>query len=173
MQFDAGIHFNKIVCPSIDDYFAAEDALTVAATSSNGLEEARYRALRLGAAAAIFLHHFSDVIASRPPENLPDFHGDVGKVRAWLTNFGTTEVTILRDTADALKHAVLDPNRPRDVQHSGLVLTTARGYGLGRYGEGKYGGVDEVWILANSGMRPLTAVLRSVRQAWCDALKTI
>lgn len=170
MQFDAGIHFSEIVCPAIDDYLAAEEALTIAVKSGNGLEEARYKALRLGAAAAIFLHHFSDVIANRPPEHLPDFQGDVGKVRGWLATFGTNDVGILRDTADALKHAVLNPDRPRDVQHSGLVLTTQRGYGLGRYGEGKYGGVDEVWILANSGMRPLTAVLKSVRKAWRNAL---
>ena len=170
MQFEAGVHFNEIVSPAIDEYLAAEDALTAAAVSGDGLDAAKYKALRLGAAAAIFLHHFSDVIAHRPPENLPDFEGDVGKVRAWIAGYGTNEVGILRDTADALKHAVLDPNRQRDVQHSGLVLTTQRGYGMGRFGEGKYGGVDEVWILANSGMRPLTAVLRSVRNAWLAAL---
>lgn len=170
MQFEASIHFHEVVCPAIDEYFAAEDALTAAAVSGDGLDAAKYKALRLGAAAAIFLHHFSDVIAHRPPGNLPDFEGDVGGVRAWLAGYGTNEVGILRDTADALKHAVLDPNRQRDVQHSGLVLTTQRGYGMGRFGEGKYGGVDEVWILANSGMRPLTAVLRSVRDAWHAAL---
>lgn len=170
MQFEAGTHFNEIVRPAIDEYLAAEKALTAAALSGVGLEAAKYKALRLGAAAAIFLHHFSDVIAHRPPDNLPDFEGDVGKVRAWLAGYGTSEVGILRDTADALKHAVLHPNRQRDVQHSGLVLTTQRGYGMGRFGEGKYGGTDEVWILANSGMRPLTAVLNSVRDAWLAAL---
>lgn len=170
MQFEAGIHFYEIVCPAIDDYLAAEDALTTAALSDNGLEQAKYKALRLGASAAISLHHFSDVVANRPPENVPDFQGDVGKVRTWLADFGTADVPILRDTADALKHAVLNPDRARDVQHAGLVLTTQRGYGMGRFGEGKYGGADEVWILASSGMRALTAVLRSVRDAWLNAL---
>jgi hypothetical protein len=170
MQLEAGIHFNEIVCPAIDEYLAAEEALTAAAVSGDGLDAAKFRALRLGAAAAISLHHFSDVIAHRPPENLPDFGGDVGRVRAWLAGYGTNEVGILRDTADALKHAILDPNRQRDVQHSGLVLTTQRGFGMGNCGEGKYGGVDEVWILASSGMRPLTAVLKSVRAAWLAAL---
>lgn len=170
MQFEAGIHFNEIIYPAIDDYLAAEDALTAATVSGEGLEAAKYKALRLGAAAAISLHHFSDVLAHRPPENLPDFEGDVGIVRTWLAGFGTNEIGILRDTADALKHAVLDPNRQRDVQHSGLVLTTQRGYGMGHFGEGKFSGVEEVWILANSGMRPLTAVLKSVRDAWLAAL---
>ena len=72
MQFEAGVHFNEIVSPAIDEYLAAEDALTAAAVSGDGLDAAKYKALRLGAAAAIFLHHFSDVIAHRPPENLPD-----------------------------------------------------------------------------------------------------
>ena len=170
MQFDAGIHFNQIVCPAIDDYLAAENALTVAAKSGEGLEQAKYKALRLGAAAAIFLHHFSDVIASRPTENVPDFKGDIGEVRAWLTTMGTDDVALLRDTADALKHAVLDPKRARDVQHSGLVLATQRAYGLGRFGEGKFGGTEQVWILANSGTRPLSIVLKSVRDAWLKAL---
>jgi hypothetical protein len=172
MQFEAGIHFTEIVCPTISDYLEAEGKLTIAVKKENDseLESAKFNALRLGAAAAIFLHHFSDVVANRPPENVPDFKGDVGKVRTWIATFGTGDVPILRDTADALKHSVLNPDRSRMVQHSGLVLTTHRGYGLGRFGEGKFGGVDEVWILSTSGMRPLTAVLKSVQHAWVKAL---
>lgn len=170
MQFDASIHFSKIVCPAIDDYLAAEDALTSAAQSGDGLSEARYKVLRLGASAAILLHQFSDVIAHRSPENIPNFNGDVSKVREWLAGRGATDVGILHDTADALKHAVLKPNRERDVPHSGLVMTVTRGYGEAGYGEGKWGGVEEVWILANSGKRPLTSILRSIRGAWLAAL---
>jgi hypothetical protein len=59
---------------------------------------------------------------------------------------------------------------PREVEEAGQVLIARRGYGRGAFGEGKFGGVDEVWILARSGQRPLTEVLTFVRDVWAKAL---
>ncbi|MNY59188.1 hypothetical protein D3C86_1956060 [compost metagenome] len=46
------------------------------------------------------------------------------------------------------------------------MLVVSRGYGVGRYGEGKFGGAEQVWLLARSGERPLTSVLREVSAVW-------
>ena len=171
MQLDSIIHFNEIVLPAINEYDQAEEALSRAACNKTPeLVSARYTALRHGASAAIFLHHFADIVAHRPPGNIPDFEGDVGKVRQWLKQYGADDVNLLRDVADALKHAVLNPDRPRDVPKAEAVIAIGRAYGAGRYGEGKFGGTDEVWIFANSGQRALSAILWSVRDAWTRAL---
>lgn len=43
---------------------------------------------------------------------------------------------------------------------------TSRAYGEGRFGEGKYGGTEQVYVLAKSGKRALTSVLQNVIDAW-------
>jgi hypothetical protein len=90
----------------------------------------------------------------------------VREVREWIVTKGADDLALLGDVADALKHAVLTQWLPREVEEAGQVLAAGRGYGTGRYGEGKYGGVDEVWILGRSGTRSLSAVLQSVRTVW-------
>ena len=178
MQIDAREHFKEIVVPAIAAYQQAETELTrtiIEKDSDEAQQKARYAALRLGGAAAIYLHHFSDIVATRPIPNLPNFERNVGSVRKWLTDeslqqSGASDVTLLADIADALKHAVLTYKLPREVEEAGQVLSISRGYGTGRFGEGKYGGIDEVWVLAKSGKRSLSSVLGSVRAAWEHAL---
>jgi hypothetical protein len=97
---------------------------------------------------------------------MPDFHESTADVRRWLAGLGAKDLSLLGDVADALKHAVLTQRLPREVEEAGQVLATGRGYGSGRYGEGKFGGLDEVWILGRSGPRALSAVIGSVRAAW-------
>jgi hypothetical protein len=178
MQIDARVHFYAIVVPAIEAYKQAETELMRAIVDKHDEDaqtKARYSALRQGGAAAIFLHHFSDIVARRPPENLPNFEGNVASVRKWLSELssqehGTNNVALLGDIADALKHAVLTYRLPREVEEAGQVLAVARRYGTGRYGEGKFSGVDEVWVLSRSGKRPLRSILSSVRAVWERAL---
>lgn len=168
MQLDVREHFREIVEPAIADYEQAEADLTRTAQTGDetALRRTSLRALRLGGSAALLLHHFADIVARRPAVGFPDFHERVDDVRDWMINNGARDLVLLGDVADALKHAVLTRRLPREVEEVGQVLTAGRGYGNGRYGEGKFGGVDEVWILARSGPRPLRSVLQSVRTAW-------
>jgi hypothetical protein len=179
MQIDARDHFEAIVVPSIEAYEEAEASLSRAINEDTPYLEkelARYSALRLGGAAALYLHHFADIVANRGLPPLPEFNGNVRAALEHLaqtsrTNFGTSDVELLGDIADATKHSVLTRRLPREVEEAGQVLTIARGFGDGPYGEGKYGGVDEVWVLARSGRRPLSKILRSVQEAWVAAMQ--
>ncbi len=168
MQLDAREHFKEIVGQAISEYEQAEAELSVASRAADvrRTQMARFRALRLGGSAAIFLHHFADIVAKRPPPGLPDFEGSVVRVRELLQAEGAKDLTILGDAADALKHAILTHRLPREVEEAGQVVAVGREYGVGRYGEGKFGGADHVWLLARSGQRPLTAVLRDVSAVW-------
>lgn len=181
MHFGADEHFYEIILPAIQEYHSAEVTLT---TLINGradpamCEKARYTALRLGGAAAIYLHHFSDIVANRPPPlSAPPFEGKVGAVRAWvgdkmLKRWNENLIPLLGDTADALKHSTLNIRLPREVEERDQVLTISRGYGEGGFGEGKYGGIDEVWVLARSGKRPLQLVLHRVSQTWLEEIES-
>jgi hypothetical protein len=83
------------------------------------------------------------------------------------TSNNVTDVSLLGDVADALKHAILTQRlNMRDISQNDAVLVAGRGYGEGRYGEGKFGGMDQVLILANSGTRCLSSVLQNVIDAW-------
>ena len=52
------------------------------------------------------------------------------------------------------------------VGASFTVLALGTGYGELNYGEGKYGGTQQVLVLANSGTRALSSVLQNVIDAW-------
>lgn len=168
MQIDAREHFREIVSAAISEYEQAETELSAAtkAADADRIQTARFRALRLGGAAAIYLHHFADIVAKRPPEGLPNFRSSVVQVRDFLQAKGAQDLVILGDAADALKHAVLTYRLPREVEEAGQVLVVSRGYGVGRYGEGKFGGAEQVWLMARSGQRPLASVLREVCAVW-------
>lgn len=168
MQLDAREHFTEIVTAAVGEYLEAEAELSAATevADEDRLRTARFRALRLGGAAAIYLHHFADIVAKRPSQGLPDFESSVAKVREFLQAKGAVDLIILGDAADSLKHAVLTYRLPRQVEEAGQVLVVSRAYGVGRYGEGSFGGGEQVWILARSGQRSLTSVLRGVSTVW-------
>jgi hypothetical protein len=178
MQIGSIDHFYEIVVPAVLDYEAAENALTQAITSNADdatKSKSRFAALRFGGAAAIYLHHYSDIIAYRPPPNLPNFNGNVGDARAWIGSCMEKRVKenlipLLRDTADALKHSTLIYGLPREVEERNQVLAVSRGYGEAIFGEGKYGGIDEVWLLGKCAKRPLRLVLSRVAKTWDAAL---
>jgi hypothetical protein len=173
MQFGIREHFECIVLPAIEAYRASEVDLSAAAQGEDYalVVSARYTALREGAAAASFLHHFADIVAARPEADLPNFKSNPRVAEDWLLNkYNATDVKLLKDVAEAIKHAILTRGGPRDVQEAGQVLVASRPFGEGRYGEGKFGGIDEVWVLAKSGRRSLSAIIKNVSDAWLQAL---
>jgi len=54
----------------------------------------------------------------------------------------------------------------RQIPENEAVLALGTGYGALNYGEGKYGGTQQVLVLANSGTRALSSVLQNVIDAW-------
>lgn len=62
------------------------------------------------------------------------------------------EFSILRDLAKAFKHAELTRHSP-SVRNSGKVTSTANGFGVGKFGEGRYGGVNQVFATDETGCK--------------------
>lgn len=57
---------------------------------------------------------------------------------------------IIRDVAKANKHALLTLGQPL-VERSDQTMSKPKGFGLGRFGEGRFGGVDQVVVQLVSG----------------------
>lgn len=177
MQLPWDEHFAEIVIPAWQAYLQAESRFTeaLAGGSESQIRKAKYDALREGGAAAFYIHHFGEIILRTRPAWLPKHITNLGQIRSWLSNhctmLRTTEaigdVSLLGDVADALKHAILTKHlESREVSVNDAVLVAGREYGQCRYGEGKYGGIDQVWVLATSGGRPLSSILQNVIDAW-------
>ena len=83
------------------------------------------------------------------------------------TDAPTRDVELCRDVADALKHAILTINvDARQIRENDAVIALSRGHGEPGFGEGKYGGTQQVIVLAISGTRALSSVLQNVIDAW-------
>lgn len=177
MQLPWDEHFFEIVVPAWQEYLASENLLSEAITMNDGARtaSAKYNALRQGGAASFYVHHFAEVVLRSRPHWLPNNIAGTASLRDWLAQHCTmlrsanavADVSLLRDVADALKHAILTQQlNMRDVSANDAVLVAQSGYGQLAYGEGKFGGVDQVLILANSGTRALSSVLQNVIDAW-------
>jgi len=175
LQLGWELQFAEIVIPAWQAYLGAEEKLTRAIIDGGNVKRARFDALREGGAAVFYLHHFADIVAADRPHFLPDDVKSVGQVQHWLaancrmfrTEMPSNDVSLLCDIADALKHSHLTRRLDeRDVASRDAVVVVGSGWGELGYGEGKYGGVEEVLILAHSGTRPLTSILQNVVDAW-------
>jgi hypothetical protein len=61
-----------------------------------------------------------------------------------------TGFRIILDVAKANKHAVLTKGQPM-VKRSDQIVSQSKGYGIGRFGEGRFGGVDQVIVKFDDG----------------------
>jgi len=177
MQLPWDEHFAEIVLPAWQAYLNSESALTAATQSNDFIDRvrARYTALREAGAASFYLHHFGEIVLRARPEWLPAGIKGPGQLRQWLGSYCTAlrtdkpmnDVDLLADVADALKHAVLTRHpEKRLVSANDAVLVSESGYGGGSYGEGKFGGVEQVLVLSVTGQRALSGVLQNVVDAW-------
>jgi 3-oxoacyl-(acyl-carrier-protein) synthase len=73
------------------------------------------------------------------------------------------DMTLLGDVVDAYKHAELS-NQARLVHSSRVTVVIGSGWGEMHYGEGNYGGLDQVIVLTDNGTkkRALSAILQNV-----------
>ena len=162
--------------PAWQAYLQAEAGLSAAfVAGSQDVQRCRYNALREGGAASFYLHHYGEVALRARPCWLPESVTNANSILGWLTphctmlrtEAATQDVRLLADVADALKHAVLTRRiGAREISSSDAVLVIGTAFGKLGYGEGKFGGVDEVIILAKSGPRPLSSILQNVLDAW-------
>jgi hypothetical protein len=177
MQLPWDEHFREIVIPAWQAYLGAEQRLSdaVIAEDERRADRAKYDVLLEGGAATFYLHHFGEVVLRARPHWLPDNLAKPDQVCGWLSphctmmrsGTGIDDVFLLRDVADALKHAILTRRlEEREVSASEAVIVVDRGYGEAGFGDGKYGGIDEVWVLAKSGRRSLSTILQNVIDAW-------
>lgn len=179
MQLHWEEHFREIVLMAWQTYRTAEGRLSEAVEHGDParLHRARFDVLREAGAASFYLHHFTDVaLRARPawlPQDLPAGREEIGAARHWLGQHCTflrsderiADVTLLKDVADALKHAILD-NQARRVAANDAVLVVGTGYGELRFGEGKFGGAEQAIVLAQDGPRALSSILQNVIDAW-------
>jgi hypothetical protein len=76
------------------------------------------------------------------------------------------DMALLRDTAEAFKHFKLD-RTSATVADANSVATISTGYGVARWGEGKWGGAEQCMVTRKDGdKRALSSVLQNVFDAW-------
>lgn len=183
---DAGRFFDKQVVPEFQRFMAAEDALTQAALhgTPDELEVARDTAMQVAWNATTKAHQMGDYVwAEQPrPPWVPASLTKLDGLRDWLqTNHckmlrspaQIDDVHLLGDVADAFKHAELTQERrvPRRVTSEAATVTSSTGFGQMAFGEGKYGGVEQVVVTLHDGTeRALASILQNVMDAWHTAM---
>jgi hypothetical protein len=184
--------------PRVDDYFAtfvvrnfrkfwaAEAALVRAANSGDDRArgEARIEALTAGMNAAVPAYHFADVTAADRPSWVPAGIGPgreaVRRIREQIeqrhcfmlrSSNHAADLTLLGNVVDAYKHAELS-NPSRLVTSSRAAVVIGSGWGEMHYGEGNFGGLDQVIIETDNftKKRALSAVLQNVIDMWRSAM---
>ena len=129
-------------------------------------------ALREGGAATFYLHHFAEIVANENAFGdltLAEIRNRASQACIYLRTEGqpSADISLLGDIADALKHARLTRRlEERAVAANDAVIVVGTGYGELPYGEGKYGGPEQVIVRTTSGARALSAVLQNCVDAW-------
>jgi hypothetical protein len=173
-------HLDNIVRPALRNYLSAETALNAAheAKDPNAIESARNAVMRVARTAAVELHQFADLVANEPTPQLPLFTDAAAArlaVKPHCVFYRTTklidDVHLLGDVADAFKHPKLN-RKTATITGAKAVVTLGSGYGEMHFGEGKYGGAEQVLVIQHSGgKRALSAILQNMFDAWMRLLK--
>ncbi|OSJ32542.1 hypothetical protein BSZ19_18490 [Bradyrhizobium japonicum] len=165
------------VRPVLRKYLAAERVLTDAQLANDAAAAAiaRQGVLLAARQAVDLLHHLADFVWKEPsawPEPFTGLDDVRAKVEAhciFLRKPGPSkDVTLLRDVAVAFKH-----HRPTrgSVTVSTDIVPAGSGFGMLRFGEGKYGGVEQVIVTIDTGeRRALSSILQDVFDAWMTYL---
>ncbi|TPQ31532.1 hypothetical protein C2U70_23830 [Bradyrhizobium guangdongense] len=170
-------HIARRVRPALRNYIEAEHALTRALETRDAatIDAARDAVDLAGRQAVDLLHHLADYVFEEKTVALPAF-ADMGAVRAaidgkceFLRNGQhVDDVDLLRDVAVAFKH-----HRPKSgrISSSNDIAPGGVGFGQCRWGEGKYGGVEQIIVATKTGdRRALSSVMQNVFDAWMNYL---
>ena len=173
---------DTLLGPSFRAYVSAEIELSSAAAIGDelALATARQRVILTSRQAASELHQFSDAVAVEQPAWLPPEVDGPRGVQKWvqehhcrhLRQGPSKDMDLLHDIQDAMKHVELRPRaNPRQVTTDKATVAMQTGYGQLPYGEGKFGGAEQLVVtLADGKQRALSAVLQNVVDAWRSAL---
>jgi hypothetical protein len=157
---------------------AAEKVLTAALQSGDttAAASARQEVMLAARQAVDVLHHLSDFVLKEPSssfafQKIEDVRNAVSAKCVFLrTSQHVADVELLRDVADAFKHHRPDRSGAT-VRVSTDVVPIGTGWGQMRWGEGKYGGAEQIVITAKDGnKRALSSVLQNVFDAWMQLL---
>jgi hypothetical protein len=168
-------HLNNIVRPALREYVAAERALDTANRSNDQglIDEARQEAMRRARTASIELHHLQDVVVAKDPAypTLEDIRTALRRVCVFVRGSAAVDDTdLLRDTADAFKHHEMD-RKSSTVAGADAVVSISNGYGEMRFGEQKWGGLEQVTVTRKSGHKySLLWVVQNSYDAWMKLL---
>jgi hypothetical protein len=173
-------HLDNVVRPALRRYATAEAALTATLVTKPrdeaSVQAARGEAMRTARAAANELHHLTDFALHNPPPTFADIAAVRAAVQAHVTFLREPraaipdDVALLRDIAEAFKHYKLD-RRSATVTDASSIAAISTGYGVARWGEGKWGGVEQVIVERKDGdKRALSSVLQNVFDAWLSLL---
>ena len=172
-------HINEIVRPALGKYFASEKKLTEALESKDSvaIKTARQDVMLAARQATNELHHLADFVLKEPSHAMS--FAKIEEVRTAVeakcvflrtANYPVADVALLRDVAEAFKHHRLNRANTK-VSVSTDVVPTGSGWGRMHYGEGKYGGAEQVIITMKDGnKRALSSVLQNVFDAWMTFL---
>jgi hypothetical protein len=171
-------HIDSVVRPGLRKYLDAEKALTAALESgdANAIAATRQDVMLAARQAVDVLHHLADLVLKEPSPSLTfarieDVRNVVeAKCVSLRSASPIADVGLLRDIADAFKHH--RPDRPSaTVRVSTDVVPIGTGYGQMRWGEGKFGGAEQVVVATIDGRkRALSSVLQNVFDAWFTLL---
>lgn len=180
---DSEQYFDRHVVPQFRSYLAAEKRLTEAirAGDPSKIDSARDEALSAAMAAVVPAHHMSDVIMKERPSCLPSHVQGLSGVRQWaqtthckmLRGAPVDDLELLGDVADAFKHFELTHPRTtaRKVTSAKATITTGAGWGEIGFGEGKYGGAEQVVVTQLNGRkRAMSSILQNVTDMWRSVL---
>ena len=171
-------HIDSVVRPTLRTYVAADRTFMEAQKAALDVDEARNAAMLAARHAAIDLHHLSDFVINNPAPGatFPDLRAARAAVQSHLIFLRepkapyVDDVVLLGDVADAFKHFKLDrPNRT--VDGADAIIMTGTGWGKLRWGEGKWGGAEQVIVERKSGeQRAVSSALQNVFDAWLTLL---
>lgn len=157
-------HWNRMVLSSVREFLEAEDhaAGLWAGSNKEAAQAAAYEALRRGMTAAIFLHHFSEVAVNRDPQalegrKLADVYRELAnRTVAADSTARPDDWKILKEVADAIKHAELTAKHIQHVEKDGRVIEWTH----------DASGQPLIGIPTNNGTRSLRELLENVCGAW-------
>jgi hypothetical protein len=171
-------HLDNIVRPALRNFVAAEKAFTTVQLANEDVTETKLAVMLAARQAAMELHHLSDYVVNNPA--LGATFADLTAARAAVQSFviflreprapQVDDVVLLRDIADAFKHHTLTRTNAT-LAGSDAIIMVGTGWGKLRYGEGKWGGVEQVIVERKDGsQRALSSIMQNVFDAWMTLL---
>jgi hypothetical protein len=168
-------HLDNIVRPALREYVAAERALDTANRSNDQrlIDKVRQDVMRRARTASIELHHLQDVVVANDPAYpaLEDIRTALRGACVFARGSAVVNDTdLLRDTADAFKYYEMD-RRSSTVAGADAVVSVSNGYGEMRFGEQKWGGLEQVTVTQKNGHKySLLWIVQNSYDAWMKLL---